>query len=212
MACLASCFDFAPARNRVVYESLMFPTVSYVWKAEERRGAEVVLVEPSADGTTIDADAVCAAIDERTLAGADPARGVLVGVHPGRQEDRPPRGRGRRPRHPRLLPVDRRGADRRRRPRRVVRVRRLGQVPVRRAGRRLAVRPQGSDRPFEPRATGWFANAHPFAFTMPSQTYADTIWRYLSGTPAIAALYQSRAGQTIIGEIGVARSATSRWR
>jgi kynureninase len=44
----------------------MFPSVSYVWKAEERRGAEVVLVE-SADGTTIDADLVCAAIDERTL-------------------------------------------------------------------------------------------------------------------------------------------------
>ena len=44
----------------------MFPTVSYVWKAEERRGARVVLVE-SADGTTVDADAVCAAIDEHTV-------------------------------------------------------------------------------------------------------------------------------------------------
>jgi kynureninase len=66
MACVASCFEFAAPRNRVVYESLMFPSVSYVWKAEERRGAEVVVVE-SADGATIDADAVCAAIDERTL-------------------------------------------------------------------------------------------------------------------------------------------------
>ncbi len=66
MAVLASCLDYTGPRNRVVYESLMFPTVSYVWKAEERRGAVVELV-PSADGTTVDADAMCAAIDERTL-------------------------------------------------------------------------------------------------------------------------------------------------
>ena len=67
MAVLASCLEYTAARNKVVYESLMFPTVSYVWKAEERRGANVVLVE-SADGTTIDADAVCAAIDDKTIA------------------------------------------------------------------------------------------------------------------------------------------------
>ena len=30
---------------------------------------------------------------------------------------------------------------------------------------------------FEPRTTGCFANAHPFAFTMPAQDYADTVWR-----------------------------------
>ena len=55
---------------------------------------------------------------------------------------------------------------------------------------------------FTPRVTGWFGNDAPFAFTMPAQTYADTAWRYMGGTPAVAALYQSRAGQTIIGEIG----------
>ena len=56
---------------------------------------------------------------------------------------------------------------------------------------------------FAPRVTGWFGNEAPFAFTMPDQSYADTIWRYMGGTPAVAALYQARAGQTIIGEIGV---------
>jgi len=40
------------------------------------------------------------------------------------------------------------------------------------------------------------------AFTMPEQSYADNIWRYMGGTPAVAALYQSRAGQTLVGEIG----------
>jgi len=55
---------------------------------------------------------------------------------------------------------------------------------------------------FEPRVTGWFGNESPFAFTMPAQSYADNAWRYMGGTPAVAALYQSRAGQTIVGEIG----------
>src|SRR5689334_5923271 len=66
MGVLASCFDYTPARDKVLYESLMFPTVSYVWQAESRRGARCVIV-PSHDGITIDADAMCAAIDEHTL-------------------------------------------------------------------------------------------------------------------------------------------------
>ncbi len=203
MAVLASCLDYGAGRDKVVYESLMFPTVSYVWKAEERRGAVVELV-PSADGKTIDADRVCAAIDERTIAvplqhvvfstgfiqdvKKIAARAAEVGAHVildcyqsiG------------------IIPVD------------VVdlgvsfacggSVKYLCGGPG--AGW-LYVRKDLIDT-FEPRTTGWFANAHPFAFTMPSQSYADTIWRYLSGTPAIAALYQSRAGHTIIGEIGVA--------
>ena len=48
MAVLASCFDYTPERNKVVYESLMFPTVSYVWQAEQRRGAKCVLVPSQA--------------------------------------------------------------------------------------------------------------------------------------------------------------------
>ena len=56
---------------------------------------------------------------------------------------------------------------------------------------------------FAPRVTGWFGNEAPFAFTMPdADRTPTTMWRYMGGTPAIAALYQSRAGQKIIGEIG----------
>ena len=58
---------------------------------------------------------------------------------------------------------------------------------------------------FSPRVTGWFGHEAPFAFAMPDQSYADNIWRYMGGTPAVAALYQARAGQTIVGEIGVRR-------
>jgi kynureninase len=65
MSVLASCVDFTEKRNKVVYESLMFPTVSYVWQAEKRRGADCVVV-PATDNL-VDADAICAAIDERTM-------------------------------------------------------------------------------------------------------------------------------------------------
>lgn len=203
MACVASCFEFAAPRNRVVYEALMFPSVSYVWKAEERRGAAVVLVD-SADGTTIDADAVCAAIDERTL--LVPIQHVVFSSAFIQDVKKIARRAAEVGAHVILdcyqsigaIPID------------VVdlgvsfacggSIKYLCGGPG--AGW-LYVRQDLVDR-FEPRATGWFANAHPFAFTMPAQTYAEGVWRYLTGTPAIAALYQSRAGQQIVAEIGVA--------
>ncbi len=203
MSVLASCLDYRE-RPRVVYESLMFPTVSYVWKAEERRGAEVVVV-PCPDGKTVDADAICAAIDERTI--AVPIQHVVFSTG-FIQDVKKIVARARQVgAHVILdcyqsigtLPLD------------VVdlgvsfacggSVKYLCGGPG--AGW-LYVRPDLITQ-FEPRVTGWFGNAHPFAFTMPEQTYADTVWRYLGGTPAIAALYQSRAGHSIVAEVGVAR-------
>jgi kynureninase len=65
----------------------------------------------------------------------------------------------------------------------------------------LYVRPDLIPR-FAPRVTGWFGHESPFAFTMPEQHYAPSVWRYVGGTPAIAPLYQARAGVEIVGEIG----------
>ena len=202
MAVLASCLDYSGERNKVVYEALQFPTVSYVWQAEQRRGAKCVLVD-SKDGTTIDTDAMCAAIDEKTLVVPIShvvfssayiqdvkkicARAKEVGAHV-------------------ILDC----------------YQSIGTVPLDVAelgvsfatggsvkyvcggpgAAWLYVRPDLIEK-FAPRVTGWFGNEAPFAFTMPEQSYADTVWRYMGGTPAIAALYQSRAGQTLIGEIGV---------
>src|SRR5215207_3247173 len=50
-AVVLSCFDFAPPRNRIVFEAGLFPSVRYVQQAAARFGAE----------------AVVDAIDERTL-------------------------------------------------------------------------------------------------------------------------------------------------
>jgi kynureninase len=202
MAVLASCFEYTPARDRVVYEALQFPNVSYVWQAEQRRGAKCVLV-PSQDGITIDADAMCAAIDEHTLV-VPISHVVFSSAYI--QEVQKICDRARQVgAHVILdcyqsigtLPID---------------VTELGvsfacggSVKYLCGGPGAAwlyVRKDLIEK-FEPRVTGWFGNEAPFAFTMPEQSYSDTIWRYMCGTPAVAPLYQARAGHTLIGEIGV---------
>src|SRR6185503_15412643 len=171
-AVLASCFDYTPARNKIVYEALQFPTVSYVWQAEERRGAKCELV-PSNDGITIDAEAMCAAIDEHTLAVPMShvifssayiqdakkicARAKQVGAHVildcyqsiG------------------VIPVDVVDLG--------VSFACGGSVKYLCGGAGAAwlyVRPDLIEK-FAPRVTGWFGNESPFAFTMPAQSYAE---------------------------------------
>jgi kynureninase len=202
MGVLASCFEYTPERNKVVYEALQFPTVSYVWQAEQRRGAKCVLV-PSKDGMTIDADAMCAAIDEQTV--AVPISHVVYSSA-YIQEVQKIIDRARQVgAHVILdcyqsvgtLPFD---------------VTELGvsfacggSVKYLCGGPGAAwlyVRKDLIEK-FAPRVTGWFGHEAPFAFTMPDQSYAETVWRYMGGTPAVAALYQARAGHKLIGEIGV---------
>lgn len=204
MSILASCFDYTPERNKVVYSALQFPTVSYVWKAEERRGAVVELV-PSKDGITIDTDAMCDAIDEHTV--AVPISHVIFSsayIQDAKKICKKANSVGA---HVILdcyqsvgtIPVD------------IVDIGASfatgGSVKYLCGGAGAAYLYARQDliEKFEPRVTGWFGNESPFAFTMPGQTYADNIWRYMGGTPAVAAFYQSRAGQEIVGEIGGAR-------
>jgi len=202
MSVLASCFDYAPERNKIVYEALQFPTVSYVWQAEQRRGAKCVLV-PSQDGTTIDTDAMCAAIDEHTLA-VPISHVVFSSAYI--QDAKKICERAKEVGAHVILDC----------------YQSIGTVPLDVVELGVSFACGGSVKylcggpgaawlyvrkdlieQFSPRVTGWFGNEAPFAFTMPEQSYADTVWRYMGGTPAVAALYQSRAGQQIIGEIGV---------
>lgn len=204
MAVLASCFDYPGDRNKIVYERLMFPTVSYVWQAEERRGAKCVLVD-SADGITIDADAVCAAIDEHTA--VVPIQHVVFSSA-FIQDVKKISDRAKQVGAHVILDC----------------YQSIGTLPIDLVDLGVSFACGGSVKymcggpgaawlyvredlieKFAPRVTGWFGNEAPFAFTMPAQSYADNIWRYMGGTPAIAALYQARAGQELIGEIGVAR-------
>ncbi|MGE5187322.1 MAG: aminotransferase class V-fold PLP-dependent enzyme [Acidobacteriota bacterium] len=194
MATLASCFDYTAERDKVVYENQMFPTVSYVWQAEGRRGAKCVLVDP---------DKLVDAIDERTL--VVPIQHVIYSSA-YIQDVKKIVARAREVGAHVILDC----------------YQSIGTLPLDVLDLGVSFACGGSVKyvcggpgaawlyvrqdlieQFAPRVTGWFGNEAPFAFTMPAQTYADNIWRYMGGTPAVAALYQSRAGQRIVGEIGV---------
>jgi kynureninase len=203
-ALLASCLEYTPARKKVVYSELEFPTVSYVWWEERRRGAEVVVV-PSPDGIRLGIDRFLSTIDERTL--VVPLSHVLF-------------------RSSTITEVEQVVARAREVGAMVILdcYQSTGTVPV-------DVQALGVDfacggsvkwlcggpgagylyvRPDRiptlcPRNTGWFGHEKPFSFTMPEQRYASGIWRYVAGTPAIAALYQARAGVEMVAEIGVHR-------
>lgn len=201
---LASCFDYTPERNKIVYTNLQFPTVSYVWKAEERRGATVHLVE-SRDGVTIDTETLCDAIDEHTV--AVPISHVIFSSAYIQDAKRICAKAASVGAHVILdcyqstgtIPVDVVDLG--------VSFACGGSVKYLCGGAGCAYLYVRKDliEKYEPRLTGWFGNESPFAFTMPAQTYADNVWRYMGGTPAVAALYQARAGQEIVGEIGATR-------
>ena len=203
-ALLASAFEYKPGRNKVVYSELEFPTVSYVWWEERRRGAEVVVV-PSPDGIRIGLDRFLSTIDEQTL--VVPLSHVLfrsstiteVAQVVARCKDVGAmvildcyQSTGTVPVDVSALGVDFACGGS---------VKWLCGGP---GAAYLYVRPDRIPQ-FAPRNTGWFGHEKPFAFTMPEQKYASGVWRYMAGTPAIAALYQARAGAKLVEEIGVHR-------
>jgi len=203
-AVIASCFDYTPERNKVVYSSLNFPSVSYVWKAEERRGAKVHIVD-SEDGMTVDTDKLCEAIDETTV--AVPISHVIFSsayIQDAKKICDKAKSVGAHVildcyQSTGIIPVD------------IVDIGASfacgGSVKYLCGGAGAAYMYTRPDlvESFEPRVTGWFANESPFAFAMPEQDYAESMWRYTGGTPAILALYAARAGAEIVGEIGVTR-------
>ncbi|MCS6911832.1 MAG: aminotransferase class V-fold PLP-dependent enzyme [Myxococcales bacterium] len=201
-AIVASCLEYRPERRRVVYTELNFPSVSYVWKAEERRGAEVVLV-PSDDGIGVPTERLLAAIDERTvivpishvLFRSSYVQDVAAIVRRAHEVGAlvlldAYQSVGTLPLDVTALGVDMVCGGS---------VKWLCGGP---GAAYLYVRPDLVRR-LEPRVTGWFGHRRPFDFAMPAQQYADGIWRYLGGTPAVAALYQARAGAEIIASVGV---------
>src|SRR5215470_14193351 len=204
-AVLASCFEYRPERNEVVYDDHNFPSVSYVWKEEERRGAKVVVVrsEDGAPGARL--EALLDAITERTL--------VVPISHVNFRTS--------------YIQDAKRIAERAHEVGALVILdtyQSLGALPVDVVDLDVDFACGGSVKwlcggpgaaylyvkkdlipRFAPRVTGWFGHEQPFAFTMPEQRYAANVWRYVGGTPAIAALYQARAGAEIIAQVGVSK-------
>jgi kynureninase len=193
---IVSCFQFEPPRNRIVYGEGEFPSVRYLYQAQARRGAEVVVVE--------DAAAVLEAIDERTV--LVPVSHVLFKTGEIQDADAIVRRAhevgalvvldayqsvGAVPLDVTALDVDFAVGGS---------VKWLCGGPG--AGW-LYVRPDLAER-LEPTFTGWQAHARPFSFE-PEHEYAPGSARFLTGTPNVPALYAATAGYDVIEEVGVER-------
>ncbi len=202
MAQVASCFDFAAPKNRIVFTELDFPSCEYVWQEQTRRGAEIVVV-PDEDGVHPPTQALLAAIDERTLlvpvshvlfrssALQDVAAivkrahevGALVLLDTYQSAGTVP------------LSIAEWDVD----------MACGGSIKWVCGGPGMAylyVRPDLRDR-LRPAQTGWFAHARPFAFETGRIDYADTRWRFMNGTPSMPSYYAARAGWELCLEAGV---------
>ncbi len=197
-----SALDYPTGRRRIVTTELNFPSLLYLLEGERDRGASIALV-PSADGLTIDGERLLAAIDERTR---------LVSIShvlfkSGFVQDAAAVARRCREVGALLLLDTYQSA---------------GVLPVALAdwgvdaaiggsvkwlcggpgAAYLWVRPELSER-LTPRLTGWQADREPFAFRAGPIRHAAGAWRFLTGTPNVAALHSCRPGYRIVAAVGV---------
>jgi len=202
LAIVLSCLEWSGERNRVVSESLNFPSNFYNLYGLERLGAQVLTVA-SDDGIEVPLERLLAAIDERTrlvcvshvifrssfvqdlaaITARAHAAGALVLADIYQSA-------GTVPVNVRELGVDfATGGS----------VKWLCGGPG--AGYLYVRRDRWPE--LEPRFTGWMAHKRPFAFEPGPIDYADDAFRFLNGTPNIPGLYAARAGYEIVAEVGV---------
>ncbi len=200
LSAIASCLDLRGTRNRIVVSDLDFPTEGQVWRAQERRGAEVVFV-PSPDGVTVPVEAYARAIDERTalvcmnrvlyrsgalldaaavceLARAAGALSVVDDYH----------GAG-------VVPVDVHalGCD----------FYTAGVLKWLCGGPGLAfLYVRGALLPsLEPTVTGWWAQAEPFSFSLHEPSYHAGARRFEPGTHPAPVAFLAHGGLEIVSEV-----------
>jgi len=203
-AALATCFDFTQDRNEVVYEALQFPSLTYVWRAWERYGARVRIVE-SADGRTIATKAIIETITKRTaiavLSHAYYVSGAIADVRAIAAHCRKVGA---------LLCVDA--------------YQTTGVYPYDVREWDLDIVTGGSHKwllggpgcgwiylkpslreHMRPAVTGWMAHAQPFNFEDAPIRYAGSMYRFGNGTPTIPGYVVAQPGHKLIAQIGIAR-------
>jgi len=201
-AVVASCFDCSGNRNKIVYDDLNFPSVMYFWEAQRTRGARVHMVG-SHDSIHVDTEKLLDAIDEETLlvpishvifrsAFIQDVEAIIekahrVGAHVVLDSFH---ALGVVPCDVRKLNVD------------FV----VGGVLKWLCGgpgtAYLYVRPDLATK-LTPSFTGWMAHEHPFAFEIGTNRFTTGAYKFMNGTPNVAALYAARPGLKIIREAGI---------
>jgi kynureninase len=202
-AAVLSALDYAPPRDTIVMTALDFPSVRYVFEGLARRlGARIRVVPPDDTGLGVDLDALLEAIDERTrlvaishvlfrsayvLDAAAVCRrarevGALVSLDAYHSVG--------------VLPVDVKamGVD-------FLTGGVLKWLCGGPGGAFLYASPEMSER-YAPALTGWQAHARPFAFDEGMEPAAGAA-RWLSGTPAIPALYAATEGPRLVRAAGI---------
>ena len=202
-AVVASCFDYSGSRNKIVCSSLNFPSIIYLYRQQERRGARLRLVE-SPDGITVPLDALLEAIDEETV--LVPISHVIfkssfvqdVRVIVERAHEVGARVVADVYQSTGVLPVDVTGWD--------VDFAVGGTLKWLCGGPGIAylyVKPELAPE-LEPAITGWMSHVSPFSFDpAPIERHTGAAWRFMNGTPQVPALYAARPGLEIINEVGV---------
>ena len=203
-AAIATCLDFSGTRNEVVYESLQFPSLTYVWNEWERFGAKVRVV-PSTDGRTIATEKITGAITEKTaiavLSHAYYISGAIADIRTIQAHCRKVGA---------LLCVDA--------------YQTTGVYPYNVVDWDLDLVTGGSHKwllggpgcgwvyvkpslleRFRPAVTGWMAHASPFTFEAAPIRYAPTMYRFGNGTPTIPGYVVAKAGHDLITLVGVER-------
>ncbi|HEX7296735.1 MAG TPA: aminotransferase class V-fold PLP-dependent enzyme [Pyrinomonadaceae bacterium] len=200
---VASCFDFhSSARNKVVTTALDFPSMEYIWEAQQQLGARVEAVA-SNDGVTVPLEKILDAIDDTTclvaLAHTSYCSSYRVDAAAITQKAH---AKGAMV----LLDVYQSAG--------VVELQAQewgvdfligGTIKWLCGGPAcgyLYVRPD-LQRDLRPRLTGWVAHHAPFEFAHAPMRYARSVRRFAQGTPSIPALYSALPGLEIIESVGV---------
>jgi selenocysteine lyase/cysteine desulfurase len=198
---LASAFDFAGERDKVVVTEGEFPTVGQVWRAQERRGARLAWV-PAREGL-IPIEGYQDLLDEKTLlvsachayfqsgfkqdvpAIVEMAREVGALVYVDAYQCL-----GTEPLDVRALDVDFLASGA---------LKFLMGIP---GIAFLYVKPSLAHR-LEPAVTGWFGREDPFSFDPRDSSWASGARRFDTGTPPVLEAYVARAAMDFLHEVGL---------
>ncbi len=200
---VASCFDFQTnKKKKVVTTALDFPSMGYVWEAQRRAGADIVVV-PSDDDIKVPTDRILDAIDDATC--------LVALSHVSYRSSARVNAKAI------IARAHEKGAKVLLDAYQSVGVLRIdvtdwgidfligGTIKWLCGGPAcgyLYVRPDLIET-LEPRLTGWIAHARPFDFAHGRVEYDSSIRRFAQGTPNIPGLYSCLPGLKIIQQVGI---------